>query len=408
MQTLLNDPIFQKALAYIKEDDAHTLEELLELVAIPAPSNQEKARADEMMRRFQAEGLEDVYMDEVWNVFGTIKGSKGSPVIMLAGHTDTVFPASVDVTPKIKEGIIYAPGVNDDTRALAELLTIIRAIRKTGLQPVGDIIFCANVGEEGLGDLRGVKHIFKIMKNIDAFVSIDNPVTGGIVHCGTGSHRYRFTFNARGGHSFADFGQPSAINALGRTIAKISEFEVLKFPKTTFNVGVIEGGTSVNTIAAKASFLLDIRSDSAEELARLSILAEKEAYKAVAEENAKWKHEDQVTVEIEQLGDRPAGVQADDCKIVKIAREAIEALGLKAELRDETSTDANIPIALGIPAICVGRGGNEGGVHTMGEWFEPKDAYLGPQKDLLMIFAMAGLEGVQMPMIETRNKAVSS
>lgn len=402
MQTLLNNPVFQAALGYIKADDAHTLKELLELVAIPAPSNEEKVRADEMMRRFQAEGLENVYMDEVWNVFGTIKGSKGSPVIMLAGHTDTVFPASVDVAPEVKDGIVYAPGINDDTRALAELLTIVRAIRNTGIQPVGDIIFCANVGEEGLGDLRGVKHIFKKMKNIDAFISIDNPITGGIVHCGTGSHRYRFSFQARGGHSFADFGQPSAIHAMGRAIAKISQFEVLKFPKTTFNVGVVEGGTSVNTIAAKAGFLLDIRSDCAEELKRLSRLAEKEAHKAVDEENEKWNHEEQVMVAIEQLGDRPAGIQADDCKIVQIATAAIEALGLKAQLRDETSTDANIPIALGIPAICVGRGGNEGGVHTVGEWFDPKEAYLGPQKDLLMIFAMAGLEGVKKPMIESR------
>ena len=406
MQKLLESKVMQAALAYFKEDEARTLKEHLELVAIPAPSNHEELRAKDMLRRFEELGLEDVHMDEVWNVLGTVKGTVGSPVVMLAGHLDTVFPASVDVTPKIKDGIIYAPGIGDDTRALAELLTIIRAIKATGIKPIGDLVFCANVGEEGLGDLRGVKHIFGKENNIDAFISIDSPKVDSIVHKAVGSLRYRFTFRARGGHSFIDFGQPSAIHALGIAIAKIAQFKVPAIPKTTYTVGVIEGGTSVNTIAARASFLLDLRSDSQEELKRLSSLAAEVAQEAVEEENRLRPHEDKVQVDIEQIGYRPSGTQADDCLILRIALAANKAVGLKAEVRESSSTDANIPIYLGIPAITVGCGGNSGGTHTEQEWHDPKDAYQGPQKDLLMVMAMIGLDGVQEPMIPQRQKGL--
>ena len=399
MQTLLESKIMQAALEYLKEDDARTLKEHLELVAIPAPSNHEELRAKDMLRRFTELGLEDVHMDEVWNVLGTVKGTLGSPVVMLAGHLDTVFPASVDLTPKIIDGIVHAPGITDDTRALAELLTIVRAIKETGITPIGDLVFCANVGEEGLGDLRGVKHIFGKKNNIDAFISIDNPKIGAVVNKGIGSYRYRFNFIARGGHSFSDFGQPSAIHALGIAIAKIAQFKVPQFPKTTYNVGVVEGGTSVNTIAAKASFLLDIRSDSQEELKRFSSLAIEAAQEAVEEENRLRPHEDKAKVIVEQIGDRPSGTQPDDCLIVNIASAAIMAMGLKAEVRPSSSTDANVPISLGIPAITVGCGGRSGGSHTEQEWFDPKDAYKGPQKNLLMVMAMVGMDGVQEAMM---------
>lgn len=397
MKELLASPQVKDALAFLQADQDQMLKDLLALVAIPAFSFHEKAKAEDMQRRFQELGLADVHMDEVWNVFGTLKGSKGTPKIMLAAHTDTVFPMKTDVTPKLKDGIYSCPGINDDTHGLADILSIIRAINKTGLKPVGDIIFCANVGEEGLGDLRGVKHIFGQPHNIDAFISLDTPTLGGIVHNGTGSFRYRFTFTARGGHSFADFGQPNPIHAMSRAMNIISDFQVPDSPKTTFNIGVVEGGSSINVIAQKASFLLDIRSNSQEELLRLEQEAKAAGETAVAKENARWHSDDQVKLQIEKIGNRPSGTQADDCLIVRIAQEALRAIGQTPELRDETSTDANIPISLGIPALSVGRGGKEGGVHTTNEWFDPTDAYLGPQKDLLMVLAMTGLEGVAAP-----------
>jgi tripeptide aminopeptidase len=218
-------------------------------------------------------------------------------------------------------------------------------------------------------------------------------VTGGIVYTATGSQRYQVTFRGCGGHSFADFGLPNPIHAMGRAINTISQFQVPKNPKTTFNVGIVEGGMSVNTISASCSMLVDIRSDSVVELNRLSAELQAAVDLAVKAENKRWESNEKVIAEIIMKGNRPAGVQPQDCMIVKTAWEAAELLGIEPELRYESSTDANIPISMGIPAITVGRGGKEGRVHTVHEWFEPVDAFLGPQKDLLLILGLAGLDG---------------
>lgn len=391
MRRLLSVPEVKKALDFIRQDDENTLAEQLEMCRIPAYSHQEREKAQYCLKKFQEIGLCDVHMDEVYNVFGTIPGGGEGPRLMLAAHTDTVFPMDTDLTVRKEGDRYYCPGINDDTRAVAELFTIARAMKETGLRGEGDIVFCANVCEEGLGDLKGVKHIFT-NESYDGFVSIDNPVTGGIVYTATGSLRFRVTFTGPGGHSFADFGTPSPIHALGRAMAKIAEFQVPKMPKTTFNIGVIEGGTSINVIAEKASMLLDIRSDDPEELRRLSEETYQIAEQAAKEENDRWGVKEAVCVKVELIGERPAGTQPSDCKIVRAAQDAAQALGIPAELRDESSTDANIPISMGIPAITVGRGGKEGGVHTLHEWFEPADAYLGPQKNMLLILALSGLK----------------
>ena len=238
------------------------------------------------------------------------------------------------------------------------------------LHTKGDLIFCANVCEEGLGDLRGVKYLFgydnkasEECPEVDAFVSIDNQYTGGV----------------------------------------IAEFQVPDEPKTTFNVGVIQGGTSVNTISGSASMLVDLRSDSEDELDRLDEELHKVIELAVKEENARWDaSKPQIKVQIEGRGVRPAGAQPKDCAIVKAAFRAAELLGIEPEYRYESSTDANIPISMGIPAITVGRGGEEDGIHTLQEWYEPKEAWLGPQRDLLLMILLAGAEGVCEPVIEKR------
>lgn len=393
MQALLKNEKVLKAIQFIKEDDNRTLKEHLELCEIPAPSHNEKRRAEYVKNKFEEIGLDNIKIDEVCNVMGTIPGTGNGPVIMLAAHTDTVFPIETELKVRKEGNIYYCPGINDDTRAVAELFTIARAMKTLGIKAQGDIIFCANVCEEGLGDLKGVKHIFENPNSINAFVSIDNPVTGGIVYTATGSHRYEVTFRGCGGHSFADFGLPNPIHAMGRAINAISQFQVPKIPKTTFNVGIVEGGTSVNTISAACSMLVDIRSDSSEELDRLSLELKKVVDLAVQEENKRWESGESVAAEITMKGNRPAGVQPKDCTIVRTAWEAAQLLGIEPELRDESSTDANIPISMGIPAITVGRGGKEGKVHTIHEWFEPADAFLGPQKDLLLILGLAGLDG---------------
>lgn len=410
MDKLLKYNGVQEALKFLREDDERTLQEHLEMCQIPAPSYEEGEKAEYVRKKMVDAGLSEVHVDEVGNVLGTWKGTGNGPRIMVAGHTDTVFPRETDLTLK-KEGERYScPGIGDDTRAVAELLSLARAMNAAGIRGEGDIVFCANVCEEGLGDLRGVKYLFgydnkasEECPQVDAFVSIDNQYTGGVIYTATGSHRYEVTFTGRGGHSFQNFGIPNPIHAMGRAIAQIAEFQVPNEPKTTFNVGVIQGGTSVNTISGSASMLVDLRSDSEEELNRLDKELHKVIEQAAQEENARWDaSKPQIKVQIEERGVRPAGAQPKDCAIVKAAFRAAELLGIEPEYRYESSTDANIPISMGIPAITVGRGGEEEGIHTLQEWYEPKEAWLGPQRDLLLMILLAGAEGVCEPAIEKR------
>ncbi len=359
---ILENEKIKQALEYIKEEDPATTQDTLNMCQIPAPSYKEEKKAEYIRERFREIGLRDVRIDAVGNVLGIWPGTGEGPSVMLAAHTD------------------------------------------------GDLIFCANVCEEGLGDLRGVKYLFgydnkasEECPEVDAFVSIDNQYTGGVIYTATGSHRYEVTFTGRGGHSFQNFGIPNPIHAMGRAIAQIAEFQVPNEPKTTFNVGVIQGGTSVNTISGSASMLVDLRSDSEEELNRLDKELHKVIKQAVEEENARWDaSKPQIKVQIEGRGVRPAGAQPKDCAIVKAAFRAAELLGIEPEYRYESSTDANIPISMGIPAITVGRGGEEDGIHTLQEWYEPKEAWLGPQRDLLLMILLAGAEGVCEPAIEKR------
>ena len=388
MDELLKCTDVQEALQFLREDDERTLREHLEMCQIPAPSYEEGEKAEYVRKKMVDAGLSDVHIDEVGNVLGTWKGTGNGPRIMIAGHTDTVFPRETDLTLK-KEGERYScPGIGDDTRAVAELLSLARALNATGIRGEGDIIFCANVCEEGLGDLRGIKHAFKdmskttvsqkteAMENVqisgkteaiksrtfanelenhyDGFISIDDKNTSGIIYQAVGSERYLVTFHGTGGHSFTGFGIPNPIHAMGRAIAKISDFQTPKNPKTTFSVGVINGGTSVNVIAAECSMLVDMRSVDAGELEKLSAKFHQAIENAVQEENARWEDKDnRITVTFEQKGKRPAGTQDKSCQIVQAANAANQALGMEPLYFGAASTDANIPINLGIPAITV-------------------------------------------------------
>ena len=393
MDELLKCTDVQEALQFLCEDDERTLREHLEMCQIPAPSYEEGEKAEYVRKKMMDAGLEDVHIDEVGNVLGTWKGTGNGPRIMIAGHTDTVFPRETDLTLK-KEGERYScPGIGDDTRAVAELLSLARALNATGIHGEGDIVFCANVCEEGLGDLRGIKHAFRDMANghYDGFVSIDDKNTSGIIYQAVGSERYLVTFHGTGGHSFTGFGIPNPIHAMGRAIAKISDFQTPKNPKTTFSVGVINGGTSVNVIAAECSMLVDMRSVDAGELEKLSVKFHQAVENAVQEENARWEDKDnRITVTFEQKGKRPAGTQDKSCQIVQAANAANQALGMETLYIGAASTDANIPISLGIPAITVGWGGKGGGEHTTHEWYEHTESWKGPQRDLLLLLALSG------------------
>ena len=400
MKELLKKEKVQHALAFLKEDDDRTLQETLEMCQIPAPSYQEEKKAEYVRKKMLEAGLEDVHIDEVGNVLGTRKGISDGPRILLAGHTDTVFPMDTDLTLKTEGNRYSCPGIGDDTRAVAELLSIARAMVASEIRGEGDIVFCANVCEEGLGDLRGSKYLFSRensqTKLYDGFVSIDDKHTAGIIYQAVGSERYQVNFHGTGGHSYTGFGIPNPIHTMGRAIAKISDFQVPSDPKTTFSVGVVNGGTSVNVISAEASMLVDMRSVDPEALNALSQKFHQAVNEAVEEENVRWtvgNDEDAVTMTMEQKGKRPAGTQVRDCQIVQAAHAANQAVGMETFYIGAASTDANIPISLGIPAITVGWGGKGGGEHTIHEWYEQAESYKGPQRDLLLLLALSGFEG---------------
>lgn len=391
--------LFKKGLNFIQEDAARTLADQRTIVAIPAPPFKEKARGEYYLKRLKELGLKDVQMDKEGNVFGIRPGSGKGPKILVEAHLDTVFPEGTNTIPSEKDGKIYAPGIADDSRGLAALLSVVRAFHASGIKTVGDVIFCASVGEEGLGDLRGMKAFFRDHKDIAASVSIDGTSVNRITYLATGSHRYEVIFKGPGGHSFGSFGTPSTIHAMGRAIAKIADVEAPKSPKTTFTIGVVSGGTSVNSIAAEARLQLDMRSNSQEELLKIESKILPLIQEAVDEENARWGS-DKIVAEVKLVGDRPAGSQSANGMIVQCAWLATKVIGQEPELTAASSTNANLPISIGVPAITIGGGGADGRNHSPDEWYDPQKAYLGPQKIFAVILGLAGVEGLTEPLIK--------
>ena len=399
--TLLAHPDVQKGLAFLKDDQEQTTLDQKTITEIPAPPFQEEERGTYYLSRLKELGLEEAREDSAGNVYGRYKGVGTGPTVFIAAHLDTVFSQGTDVSVKEKDGRLYAPGIADDGRGLAEVLSILRAFKASGVKTVGDIIFGGDVGEEGLGDLRGMKAFFKENPSIDGFISIDGSRAGNISYLATGSRRYEITYKGPGGHSFGAFGLPSAIHALGRSIAKISDLAVPQEPKTTFTVGEIKGGTSVNSIAAKASMLVDMRSNDSLALKSLENNVLGCAKAAAEEENARW-NSDMISVDLKLVGDRPAGQQNPDTIMVQAAWASATAIGEKPELGPAGSTDANLPISLGIPAITLGRGGCSGGVHSLDEWFDPINAYVGPQITFLTLLSLVGVADVTEPLLPIR------
>ncbi len=392
----------KQAVDFLRADDERTLKDQIELTEIPAPPFKEMVRAQEYQKRLKALGLSDARIDAEGNVIAVRKGSGGGPVLVLSAHLDTVFPEGTDVKVKVKGNRYEAPGIYDDGRGLASLLSVLRALNQTGLKTVGDIVFVGTVGEEELGDLRGVKALFRDNKAIDGFISLDGLDIGRIVNQATGSRRFRIIYTGPGGHSFSAFGLPSATHALGRAIAKISEVRTVEQPKTTFTVGTLKGGTSVNAIAAEAELGLDMRSNSAVELKKLEDQIMALAREAADDENRRWDKKDVIKVEFKLVGDRPAGAGQLDSPMVQAARRAVATVGGEVKAVMASSTDSNLPISLGIPAVTLGSGGVGGGSHGPGEWFSPVNAWLGPQSTLLTALSLVGVEGVTEPLLPKR------
>lgn len=385
---LMQDASVKAALAGVKATEAQTIEDQIRFCEIPAPSFKEEVRGKELQRVFQQLGLQNVRVDKVGNVLGTYPGAAPRPHLVIAAHLDTVFPEGTDVRVKRSGATLRGPGIGDDCRGLAVLVAIAREMKKANVRTPGSITFVANVGEEGLGDLRGVKELFRVTlkDQIDSFVSIDG--TGPkLTHVAVGSHRYRVTFKGPGGHSFGAFGMANPMGAMGRAIAKIQEIQVPRQPKTTFNVGRIGGGTSVNSIPFEGWMELDMRSSDPAALAAVDANIQKAIDAAVNEENARWGKPGTITVVKELVGDRPAGSTPENSAIVRTGLAAATALGMSANL-SEGSTDSNIPMSLRVPAITISGGGRGHESHALTESFDTTDSWQGTQYALLVTIAL--------------------
>ena len=369
---------FKQSVAVLDRDFDRMVADIITLTEIPAPPFKEAARAKAYLDMLRAAGLTDVEQDEEGNVMGLRRGTGGGPLIAVAAHLDTVFPEGTDVKVKREGTKLSAPGVGDDTRGLAVLLAIIRAMNEARVQTASDILFVGNVGEEGLGDLRGTKFIFqkgKYKDRIKMFVSVDHAVNeANVTHAGVGSRRYRVTFKGPGGHSYDAFGTVNPALAMAGAMQKFGRLTVPEKPRTTYSVGVIGGGSSVNAIPAESWMEIDMRSESRVELQRLDERFVALVGEAVREENAaRSTARGPITVDLKLIGDRPSGETPLDSQIVQIAAASIRAAGLRPTFIPN-STDANVPISLGIPAITLDPGGETGGAHSLAEWVSVEKA----------------------------------
>lgn len=385
---LLQDASVRSALEGIRAAEPKTLEDQIRLCEIEAPPFKEIRRGVVFAEMLREIGLANVRTDTEGNVLGELAGAEPRPHLVLAAHLDTVFPEGTDVRVTREGPVLRGPGIGDDCRGLAVVLAVARTLVTSGIKTPGTITFVGNVGEEGLGDLRGVKYLFNegLKGRVDRFVSIDG--TGlGITHVAVGSLRYRVTFKGPGGHSFGAFGRSNPIHALGRAVAAISNFEVPREPKTTFSVGRIGGGTSVNSIPFEAWMEVDMRSSDAAALQSLDAKFNKAVDDAVRDEDARWNQR-MLTVDKALVGNRPAGQTPADAPIVRAAVAVTRALGATVTL-DEGSTDANYPMSLGIPAITIDGGGRGRDAHALTETFDSTDAWRGAQRALLLTIALA-------------------
>jgi acetylornithine deacetylase/succinyl-diaminopimelate desuccinylase-like protein len=390
---------FKQAMAVLDRDHDRIVDETIELTEIPAPPFKEKARGEAMLAKMKALGLADVEMDAEGNVMGLRRGTgpAGGPLVVIAAHQDTVFPEGTNVKVRREGTKLYAPGVGDDTHSLAVLLAYARALDEAKVRTKKDILFVANVGEEGPGDLRGVRYLFgkgKYKDRIAAFFSMDGTSADRVTFGAVGSRRYRVTFKGPGGHSYGAFGLVNPMAAMGTTVVEMNKIRVPTTPKTTYMTSVVGGGTSVNSIPDAIWLEVDMRSESADELKKLDGLFLRIVKSAVDQENAtRSTRAGKITADVKQIGDRPTGATSQDAQIVQLTAAAVKAAGYTPAL-GASSTDSNIPISLGIPAVTIGSGGEGGRAHSVDEWIDvaKPEAVKGESVGLSALLAVAGMQ----------------
>lgn len=394
VSAIADNPAVRAAFARIEALDAWGMERLVELTQIPAPPFGEAVRGARYAELLREAGADSVWTDAEGNVVALKRGRRGRRTVALGGHLDTVFPEGTDVTVRQVGDTLFAPGVGDDTRGLVVVLTALRAMEESGVETDDDVLFVGVVGEEGPGDLRGMKHLFREGADpIAAWIDVDGGGLGRIVSMGLGSVRYRIKYEGPGGHSWGAFGLANPAHALARAIRHfqdVADTLTRSGPRTSYNAGVLGGGTSVNSIPFEAWAEIDMRSESPASLARIESALLAAVKRALDEENALRREGPPLTVDPEKIGDRPSGEMDPSVPLVQRAMAANAYFGADFSL-GRSSTDSNIPIALGVPAVTIGRGGEGGENHSPGEWWINRDGHLAIQRAMLLLVAEAGL-----------------
>lgn len=385
----------KKAFNYIIDIEEKTIKNHIELTEIEAPPFKEERRAKEFAERLKLAGIENVWIDSIGNVIGFLKGSVGNKNIAVDAHIDTVFPEGTDVKVRVKNDTLFAPGIGDDTRGLAMILTLAETIKKNNIEPINNIIFIGTVGEEGLGDLRGVRYLFKNKTpKIDSWIAIDGGSIGRVNNQALGSYRYEVIFDGPGGHSWGAFGLVNPHHALGSGIKNFinkADAYTSSGPKTSYNVGVINGGTSVNSIPFKSSMLIDIRSIEPNRLNDMEEILYNSMQEALKEQNEMKRSGPDLTLTINKIGNRPSGIVEESVPLIQKTIAATQYMGVEPRLTIG-STDSNIPISLGVPAVTIGRGGDGGGAHSLDEWWINKEGYKSIQLALLILLSESGID----------------
>ena len=385
----------QRAFSFFDSHREEITEEQIRICSIPAPLFDEQKRAEYLLKRFTELGLKDPVIDEEGNCLALRPGRSLSPLLVVSAHLDTVFPAGTDFTVRRMGNRLLAPGISDDGCGLVALIALAQALDAARIATESSILFVGTVGEEGAGNLRGVRYLFsksEWARRIDSFISFDGGGTDRITNGALGSRRYRVRLRGTGGHSWADFGVTNPIHALGRAVSRLASYPAPKRPRTTFNVGRIEGGSSVNAIPGEATMEVDLRSAGEQELLRLDAFFRRAVREAADDENANRRKDDlPLEINLELIGERPSGETKPDSQIVELAQEATRVLGFTPRL-DQASTDSNVPISLGLPAITLGGGGTSGNSHTLEEWYDPSDREAGLKRALLVILGIVRLE----------------
>jgi len=398
VEEVVKDERVRRAQDWITKNTAWVTEQQKAITEIPAPSFEEKERGAYMKKLLAGCGLR-VHTDEIGNVIGERAGTSSDEIVLIVAHMDTVFPGGTAVNVREEKGVLYAPGISDNGAGLATLVGIARGMNEAKVKTHRTILFAADAGEEGEGNLRGIRKLVEDYKGkLSAVIALDGASTDYVVTQALASRRVEVTITGPGGHSWTDFGAPNPIDAMARGIARFVKIDVTGTPRTTYNIGQIEGGGSVNSIPSRASMKVDIRSEQERELGRVEAALRDAIRTGIQEEMVAANGRGMapadaagLEMQLRSLGARPGGELAANSKLLQALMDADRVVGNRSRV-ERSSTDANIPLSLGIPAIALGGGGRAGGAHTMGEWYDPAGREMGLQRVLLTLLSVAGVE----------------